>query len=581
MATIVVMYIERVPNRQSAPAILLRESYRENGKVRKRTLANLSKWPPEVVEQLQKILKGGRTIEQLKSSFEVVRSRPHGHVLAVLGTLRRLKLESAIVKRGSLNRDLVVAMIVARIIDPASKLSTARQLTPQTCTSTLAEELGLESVNKDNLYRALDWLVKRQPKIEQQLAKRHLKAGAIVLVDLSSTYLEGEHCALAKRGYSRDRKKGVVQIVFGLLCNAQGCPVAVEVFEGNTADPTTLSTQLQKLTDRFGLEQGIIVGDRGMLPDCRIDSEVKPLANWQWVTALKTAQIQVLFNSGQLSVADFDQKDSIEIDSTDYPNERLIACRNPQLAAHRANRREALLAATEVELDKIVKATQRDKEPLRGQDKIGVRVGKVVNRFKVAKHFQLTISDQHFGYQRNENTIATEVRLDGLYVIRTSVPNKTLSAPEVVRTYKSLAQVESAFRCLKAFDLQIRPIFHRLDERVKAHVLLCLLAYYVEWHMRKALAPILFAEDDLSQAQQLRTSIVQPAQRSDSARHKAARRQTEAGHPVHSFRSLLSDLATITRNTIQPKQEDLPPFEKVTQPTTTQRQAFELLNLSL
>ena len=575
------MYIERVSNRQSPPAILLRESYRENGKVRKRTLANLSKWPPEVVEHLQKVLKGGRMIEQLESSFEIVRSRPHGHVLAVLGTLRRIKLESALVNRGSLNRDLVVAMIVCRILEPASKLSTVRQLQPQTATSTLAEELGLESVNKDNLYRALDWLLKRQTKIEQQLAKRHLKAGSIVLVDLSSTYLEGEHCPLAQRGYSRDRKKGVVQITFGLLCNAQGCPVAVEVFEGNTADPKTLSNYLEKLTQRFGLREGIIVGDRGMLPDCRIESEVRPLANWQWVTALKTVQIQSLFDSGQLSVAHFDRSDWVEFGSADYPDERLIACRNPKLAIKRAKRRQALLLATEVELDKIVKGTQRDRKPLQGQDKIGVSVGKVVNRFKVAKHFQLTISDNGLSYQRKQQSIEREARVDGIYVIRTSVSKSTLAAKAVVETYKSLAQVEFAFRCLKLFDLQIRPIFHRLEERVKAHVLLCFLAYYVEWHMRQALAPMLFAEDDPLAAQQGRASIVQSAKRSDSARHKAARRQTDAGDPVHSFRSLLSDLATITRNTVQPKQEGLPPFNKVTRPTTTQRQAFELLKLSL
>ena len=575
------MYIERVPNRQSPPTILLRESYRENGKVRKRTLANLSRWPPEVVEQLHKILKGGRTVEQLESSFEIVRSRPHGHVLAVLGTLRRIKLESVLAQRGSLNRDLVVAMIVCRILEPASKLSTLRQLQPQTATSTLAEELGLEAVNKDNLYRSLDWLIKRQAKIEQQLAKRHLKAGNIVLLDLSSTYLEGEQCPLAKRGYSRDRKKGVVQIVFGLLCNAQGCPVAVEVFKGNTADATTLGHYLKKLSEHFGLSEGIIVGDRGMLPDCRIDSEVRPLENWQWVTALKAIQIQALFDSGQLSVAHFDQSDWIEIEATNYPKERLIACRNGKLAAYRAQRRQALLVATEAELDKIVKATQRERDPLQGQDKIGVSVGKVVNRFKVGKHFQLTISDESLSYQRQQHSIEREARLDGIYVIRTSAAKSTLAAKSVVETYKSLAQVEFAFRCLKLFDLQIRPIFHRLEARVKAHVLLCFLAYYVEWHMRQALAPILFAEDDALGAQQSRASIVQPAKRSDSARHKAARRHTDAGHPVHSFRSLLSDLATITRNTIQPKQEDLPPFKKVTRPTTTQRQAFELLKLSL
>lgn len=575
------MYIERVPNRTSAPTLLLRESYRKNGKVCKRTLANLSKWSPEAVKQLESSLKGGQSFESLATSFEIVRSRPHGHVLAVLGTLTRIQLDKAIGQRRSDNRQLVIAMIVARILDPASKLSTARQLNPATCTSTLAEDLSLPTVNKDSLYRALDWLVKRQAKIEQTLASRHLEAGSIVLVDLSSTYLEGETCELAKRGYSRDRKKGVVQITFSLLCNAQGCPIAVEVFEGNTTDPTTLSHHLQTLTERFNLATGIIVGDRGTLPDCRIESELKPLSGWLWVTALKAVQIQALFEAGHLSVETFETTDWIELSTSDYPDERLIACRNPQLASHRHHRRQALLSATETELDKVLKATQRAKKPLQGKDKIGLRVGKVINRFKMAKHFQVTITETNFSYQRDPDSIETEARLDGIYVIRTSVPATTLDAPDVVTTYKSLSQVESAFRCLKAFDLHIRPIFHRLEQRVRAHVLLCLLAYYVEWHMRRSLAPILFAEDDPDQAQALRTSVVQPAQRSESAKHKAGRRHTCSGVPVHSFRSLLADLATMTKNTIQPTLEDTQPFEKITLPTPTQRQAFELLNLSV
>ena len=575
------MYVERVPNRNSAPTLLLRESYRKNGKVCKRTLANLSKWSPEVVQQLEASLKGGQGFASSATSFEIVRSRPHGHVLAVLGTLSHIQLDKAIGQRRSDNRQLVIAMIVARILDPASKLSTARQLNPDTCTSTLAEALGLTAVHKDSLYRALDWLVKRQAHIEQTLASRHLQTGSIVLVDLSSTYLEGETCELAKRGDSRDRKKGVVQITFSLVCNAQGCPVAVEVFEGNASDPNTLSHHLQKLTDRFNLATGIIVGDRGTLPDSRIASEVKPLSGWLWVTALKAVQVQALFESGYLRVESFETTDWVELSIPDYPDERLIACRNPQLATHRHHHRQALLRATEAELDKVVKATQRAKRPLRGQDKIGLRVGKVINRFKMAKHFQLTMTEKVFSYQRDVAAIETEARLDGIYVIRTSVPATTLAAPEVLKTYKSLSQVESAFRCLKPFDLQIRPIFHRLEQRVRAHVLLCLLAYYVEWHMRQALAPILFAEDEPDQAQALRTSIVQPAQKSESAKHKAGRRQTRSGMPVHSFRSLLADLATITKNTIQPTLEDTQPFDKITLPTPSQRQAFELLNLSV
>lgn len=580
-AKIVAMYIERVPNRNSAPTLLLRESYRKNGKVCKRTLANLSQWSPESIQQLEASLKGGQGFQALETSFEIVRSRPHGHVLAVLGTLKGIQLDKAIAQRRSDHRQFVLAMIVARILEPASKLSTARQLNPDTCTSTLAAELSLPSVHKDSLYRALDWLLKRQVKIEQTLASRHLQSGSIVLVDLTSTYLEGETCELAKRGYSRDRKKGVVQITFSLLCNAQGCPVAVEVFEGNTTDPTTLSHHLQKLTERFNLTTGIIVGDRGTLPDCRIASELKPLSGWLWVTALKAAQIQALFETGDLHGESFQTTDWVEFSTPNYPGERLIACRNPQLASHRHHRRQALLSATETALDKVVKATQRAHKPLQGQDNIGLRVGKVINRFKMAKHFQLTITETAFRYQRDDPAIQTEARLDGIYVIRTSVPATTLAAPEVVKTYKSLAQVESAFRCLKAFDLNIRPIFHRLEERVRAHVFLCFLAYYVEWHMRVSLAPILFAEDDPEQAQALRTSVVQPAQRSESAKQKAGRRQTLSGLPVHSFRSLLADLATITQNTIQPTDEEAHSFDKITLPTPTQQQAFELLNVTL
>ena len=575
------MYIERVPNRNSKPTLLLRESYRKNGKVCKRTLANLSKCSPESVQQLENSLKGRQNFDTLATSFDIIRSRPHGHVLAVLGTLGRTQLDKAIAQRRSDNRQFVIAMIVARVLEPASKLSTARQLNPETCTSTLAEELGLPSVHKDNLYRALDWLVKRQSKIEQTLAHRHLEAGSIVLVDLSSTYLEGESCNLAKRGYSRDRKRGVLQIAFSLLCNSQGCPIAVEVFEGNTSDPSTLNHHLEKLTKRFNLTTGIIVGDRGTLPDSRIESELKLLSGWQWVTALKAVQIQELFKTGQLSIEHFEKSDWVELSTPDYRDERLIACRNAKLAGHRHHRRQSLLSATEAELDKVVKATQRKKKPLQGQDKIGLRVGQVINRFKMAKHFQFTISETGFSYRRNQDAIDTEARLDGIYVIRTSVPSTTLKATEVVQTYKSLSQVESAFRCLKAFDLQIRPIFHRLEQRVKAHVLLCLLAYYVEWHMRQAWASILFAEDDPEQAQAIRTSIVQSAQRSDSAKHKAGRRRTSFGVPVHSFRSLLADLATITKNTIQPTSENTQSFEKTTLPTPIQQQAFELLNLSL
>ena len=575
------MYIERVPNRNSAPAILLRESYRQDGKVRKRTLANLSQWPPELIEQFQQLLKGARTVEQLDVAFEIVRSRPHGHVRAVLGTLHRIKLHTTILQRGSRHRDLVQAMVVARILTPTSKLATARALAPQTGSSTLAQELTLESVSEDDLYQALDWLLKRQNKIEQRLAQRHLSDHHFVLCDLSSTYLEGEHCPLAKRGHSRDRKKGKVQIEFSLLCNQQGCPVAITVFEGNTSDAKTLQPQLEKLTERFGIEHGILVGDRGTLPDSQIQAHLQGLEGWDWITALRAVQIQSLLNSGTLNLAQFDTQSWIEITSEKYPDERLIACRNHSLAKQLGHKRETLLKATETELDKIVVATTRTKQPLEGQAEIGLRVGKVLNRFKVAKHFELTITDHQFSYQRNAESIATDTQLDGLYVIRTSVSAEFLSATEVVKTYKSLSLVEQAFRCIKMSDLKIRPIFHRLEHRVRAHVFLCFLAYYVEWHMRQKLPPILFEEDDPIGAQQQRTSIVDRAQRSKSARKKITTKRTPLGEPIHSFQSLLLDLSTIVKSTVQPKQLDVASFDKVTQPTSLQQKAFDLLEVPL
>ena len=575
------MYIERVPNRNSPPAILLRESCRQDGKVRKRTLANLSKWPPELVEQFERLLKGSRTIDQLEDAFEIVRSAPHGHVRAVLGTLHRTKLHTAILERGNRNRYLVLAMVVSRILEPSSKLATVRALNPQTCSSTLAQELTLGELTEVELYQAMDWLLKRQPKIESKLARRHLSEDTLVLCDLSSTYLEGEHCPLAKRGHSRDRKKGKVQIEFSLLCNQHGCPVAVTVFEGNTSDAKSLQPQLQKLTERFGIKHGVLVGDRGTLPDTQIQQHLKDLEGWDWITALRAAQIRKLLEAGTLKLEAFEEQSWIEIKSEIYPNERLIACYNRQLAAQTAHRREALLSATEAELNKVVVATSRSKQRLAGKAEIGLRAGQVLNRFKVAKHFELSITDTHLSYQRQSHTIEADAQLDGLYVIRTSVSAKTLTAPEVVQTYKTLSLVEQAFRCIKMSDLKIRPIFHHLEARVRAHVFICFLAYYVEWHMRQRLAPMLFEEDDPQQAQQLRQSIVAPAQRSKSARKKAGSKQTPQGQPVHSFQSLLSDLATIVRSTVQPQQLSVVSFEKVTQPTPVQQRAFALLEVPL
>jgi DDE family transposase len=457
------MYIERVPNRNSPPAILLRESYREQGKVKKRTLANLSSWPPEMVEKFQALLKGEVVANsQLEEAFEIVRSLPHGHVAAVLGTLRHLKLEQVVCSRGSHNRNLVIAMIVARIIEPSSKLAIVRSLAQQTATSTLGELLDVEGADTKELYEAMDWLLGRQSLIERKLAKRHLVDGALVLYDLSSTYLEGSLCELAAYGYSRDGKKGTLQIVFGLLCDAKGIPIAVEVFEGNTADSKTLQSQLVKLQKRFGLQRLVLVGDRGMITEARIREELKPTNGVDWITALRAPKIQALFESGLLHLEDFQRRDWVEIACTDYPGERLVA-----------------------------------------------------------------------------------------------------------------------FRSFKLVDLQVRPIYHRLAERVRAHILLCMLAYYVEWHMRAALAPILFDDHDQANATVARTSVVAPAQRSPKARHKAAHKLTNDGLPVHSFQSLLADLATVVKNTVQPKPLICSSFDKITQLTPVQQQAFNLLGLQL
>jgi hypothetical protein len=575
------MYIERVPNRNSPPAILLRESFREGSTVRKRTLANLSTWPPELVEGLHTLLRGGTAVKQLHDAFDIVRSRPHGHVAAVLGTLRHLDLERIIDPNPSPQRDLVVAMIVARLLDPRSKLATARGLNAETLAHTLGEALGLQAATADDLYDAMDWLFERQERIEKQLAARHLEDGSLVLCDVTSTYFEGRTCPLAHLGYSRDDKRGTLQIVFGLLCNRAGCPVAVEVFDGNTADPMTVAPQIAKLRQRFGLSRMVLVGDRGLLTEARIRDELQPVAGLDWITALRSSAIQQLVSTGALQLSLFDQRDLAQITSPDYPGERLVVCKNPLLAAERARKREDLLHATERELEKIVTATQRPKRRLKGQDKIGLRVGRVLQRFKMAKHFQVTITEAEFTYSRDEARIAQEAALDGVYIIRTSVPDTTLDAEDTVRAYKALSEVERAFRSYKTVDLRVRPIYHYLADRVRAHVLLCMLAYYVEWHMRQALAPMLFDDDDKAAAEAQRASVVAPAQPSAKARRKASRQRTDAGEPVHSFQTLLADLATIVKNRIEPKIAGAQPFDQVTRPTPWQQKVLDLLRVRL
>jgi hypothetical protein len=575
------MYIERVPNRNSPPAILLRASFREGNTVRKRTLANLSSWPPELVEGLQTLLRGGTAVKQLHDAFDIVRSRPHGHVAAVLGTLRHLDLERIIDPNPSPQRDLVVAMIVARLLDPRSKLATARGLNAETLAHTLGEALGLQAATADDLYDAMDWLFERQERIEKQLAARHLEDGSLVLCDVTSTYFEGRTCPLAHLGYSRDDKRGTLQIVFGLLCNRAGCPVAVEVFDGNTADPMTVAPQIAKLRQRFGLSRIVLVGDRGLLTEARIRDELQPVAGLDWITALRSSAIQQLVSTGALQLSLFDQRDLAQITSPDYPGERLVVCKNPLLAAERARKRADLLHATERELEKIVTATQRPKRRLKGQDKIGLRVGRVLQRFKMAKHFQVTITEAEFTDGRDEERIAQEAALDGVYIIRTSVPDATLDAKDTVRAYKALSEVERAFRSYKTVDLRVRPIYHYLADRVRAHVLLCMLAYYVEWHMRQALAPMLFDDDDKAAAEAQRASVVAPAQPSAKARRKASRQRTDAGEPVHSFQTLLADLATIVKNRIEPKIAGAQPFDQVTRPTPLQQKVLDLLRVRL
>jgi hypothetical protein len=559
---------------------LLRRSFREGGKVRNETLGNLSHLPEPVIELIRRALRG-ETLLPAEALFQIIRSRPHGHVAAVLGTLKKLGLERILASRPSVERDRCVALIAARVLAPGSKLATARTLHQESATSTLGQLLDLDQVEADDLYAAMDWLIQRQPKIEQALAARHLSGGTLVLYDVSSSYFEGRHCSLARIGHSRDGKKGSLQIVYGLLCNAAGCPVAVEVYEGNTADPRTLADQIRKVRQRFGLERVVFVGDRGLLTSARIDEELRPVEGLDWISALRSEQIRKLAgDGGPLQRSLFDTTDLAEIRHPDFPGERLIACLNPLLQAERARKREDLLRATERELDQIVAATRRAKRALRGKDRIGLRVGKVLNRFKVAKHFEITITETAFGYTRNQGSIQAEARLDGIYVLRTSVPADVLDAADTVRAYKSLAAVERAFRCLKTVDLHVRPIYHRLDARVRAHVLLCMLAYYVEWHMRQALAPLLFAEDDPADAARRRGSPVQPAKPSASAERKALTKRSSDDQPVHHFRGLLDHLATLTKNTIQP-QSGLPAFDQLTVPTPLQRQVFELLQADL
>src|SRR5215471_16426072 len=568
------MYIELVPNRGSPPAILLRESFRADGRVRKRTLANLSAWPTGLVEGFRTLLKGGVAVAA--DRIGIRRALPHGHAVAVLGTLRAIGLDRLLGKPADKRlAPLAMALIASRLIAPASKLATARELTVATAGSSLGRLLRLGAVDEVELYRALDWLGARQSVIETALAHRHLPTGALVLYDVSSSWLEGRCCELARFGHSRDGKKGKLQIVYGLLCAANGCPVAVEVFEGNTADPMTLATQIDKLKERFGLSRVVLVGDRGMITSARIRDELKP-AGLDWITALRAPQIRALLDTGAFQLSLFDERDLAEITAPEFPGERLVVCMNPLLAEERARKREDLLQATEAALAKLTDQITRGTGP-KGQDKIARAVGRIENRYKLAKLFDITVAEDGFTFARNPARIAAEARLDGFYVIRTSVEDKALAGDRVVAAYKDLARVERAFRSLKTVDLYLRPIHHWLVRRVRAHIFLCMLACHVEWHMRERLKPILFDDEDPAAAARERASIVTPAQPSPTALRKRASKLTATGTPAHSFQSLLRDLATCTLNEMTTTLNDAYSFTIVATPTPIQAQAFRLL----
>lgn len=569
------MYIDIVPNRGSPPAVLLRESYREGGRIRKRTLANLSRLPLAQVELLRAVLRGDPLVPA-GAGPEIERALPDGHVQAVLGTLRRLGLDRLLPRGPERRRKLALGLIVARLLEPAAKLATARVLDAQTAGHSLGLRLGLGQVRAKEVYAALDWLGAAQPAIEAGLARRHLGDGTLVLYDVTSSYLEGRCCELARFGYSRDGRRDRPQIVIGLLGAADGCPVAVEVFAGDVADPVTLATQIAKLKQRFRLRRVVLVGDRGLVTRARIEAELKP-AGLDWITSLRAPAIRRLVEDGPLQLSLFDERDLAEIDSPDYPGERLIVCRNPALAAERGRKRDELLDLTERDLQAIQARVRRARQPLRGAAAIGQAVGAVRARRKVGKHFHITIADDDLRFARDQAAIAAEAALDGLYVLRTSLLADAMSAADTVRAYKSLARAEQAFRSLKTVDLEVRPIFHWTAPRVRAHVLLCMLAYHVEWHMRQALAPLLFDDHDRAAGEALRPSPVAKATPSPAARRKAATKRTDDGLPVHSFRSLLADLATLTRNTVRFGRGLT--TELLARPTQVHSRAFELLAL--
>ena len=549
---------------------LLRRSYREDGKVKNETLGNLSHLPDSVIDLIRRSLQG-ETFVPAGEAFEISSSRAHGHVQAVWLAMQRLGFASLLATKPCPERDLVQAMVASRIVCPATKLATTRLWH----TSTLAEEFGVADASEDDLYAAMDWLLAAQDRIQKKLAARHLRDDSLVLYDLSSSYFEGSCCPLAKLGYSRDGKRGTLQVNYGLLTDARGCPVAVSVFEGNTSDSTTFMPEVTRLREQFGIKRMVMVGDRGMISQKAID-EMSGDADVAWITALRSASIRTLVEQRHLQLGLFDERNLLEISSPDFPGERLVACRNTELARMRAHTREDLLAATQRSLEKV--KARVDAAKLMGKDKIGVAVGKVVNTYKVAKHFELTITDNTFTFERLADSIAAEAALDGLYIIRTSVKAERMDAPTCVRTYKSLSQVERAFRSIKTMDLKVRPIHHHLEGGVRAHIFLCMLAYYVEWHMRQAWRELMFADED--QAAKFSRDPVAPAKRSEAAMKKVLSRTLEDGTPAHSFQTLLRELETVVRNTCRTPNStsDAPTFQLTTKQNEKQKRALELID---
>jgi hypothetical protein len=580
------MFIETVPNRDSPPAVLLRESYRdEQGRSQKRTLANLSKLPRDVIDALKALLKGGTVIGTGPGELEIERSLPHGHVAAALGMIRKIALDRLILSttKDAVSRrhcELVVAMMVDRLIEPRSKLSFVRAVDEETAISSLGAVLGLGKVKEREAYEALDWLVERQMRIENGLARRHLQDGVLVLYDVSSSYFEGRCCPLAHYGHSRDHRDDRLQIVYGLLCTREGLPIAVEVFDGNTADPATLGAQVEKIKDRFGISRLVLVGDRGMITSARIRDDLKP-AGFDWITCLRAPAIQALAaENGPLQMSLFDDRDLAEICAPDlFPGERLIVCRNRDLAAERARKREELLAATERDLTRVQEQIRRKTPRLKSAAEIGLAVGAVIDNRKMAKHFTIDIQDGRLFFARRVDQIAQEARLDGIYVIRTSMPAEHLDAAETVQTYKDLSRVERAFRCLKTGDLEIRPIRHWTAQRVRAHVFLCMLAYHVEWHLRDALAPLLFHDTDLASARAERLSPVAKTEPSETVKAKKATKRSADGQPVMGFANLIAHLGTFVRNTMRVPSRPKHRFTLYSKPTSLQEAAFRLLDI--